>query len=217
MPRAAGTRLLTEPRFVGSFPRADVALDPPLAEVAFVGRSNVGKSSLLNAIVGARIAKTSGTPGKTRMLNVYAISGQSHVGARHAVPLQFGPMYLLDLPGYGYARARKADREAFRRLVHHALRRERLAGVVWLLDLRREPSPDDRAMQDLLAEGGCPVLAALTKADKLPQSQRRSRERDLRAILGVPEDQVVVTSARTGEGMAELREAIGSLISKATE
>ncbi len=217
MPRAAGTRLLTEPRFVGSFPRADVALDPPLAEVAFVGRSNVGKSSLLNAIVGARIAKTSGTPGKTRMLNVYAISGQSHVGARHAVPLQFGPMYLLDLPGYGYARAGKADRAAFRRLVHHALRRERLAGVVWLVDLRREPSPDDRAMQDLLAEGGCPVLAALTKADKLPQSQRRSRERDLRAILGVPEDQVVVTSARTGEGMAELREAIGSLISKATE
>ncbi len=220
MPRAAGTRLLTEPRFVGSFPRADVALDPPLAEVAFVGRSNVGKSSLLNAIVGARIAKTSGTPGKTRMLNVYAISGQSHVGARHAVPLQFGPMYLLDLPGYGYARAGKADRAAFRRLVHHALRRERLAGVVWLVDLRREPSPDDRAMQDLLAEGGCPVLAALTKADKLPQSkadklpqsQRRSRERDLRAILGVPEDQVVVTSARTGEGMAELREAIAGLI-----
>jgi len=126
-------------------------------------------------------------------------------------------MYLLDLPGYGYARAGKADRAAFRRLVHHALRRERLAGVVWLVDLRREPSPDDRAMQDLLAEGGCPVLAALTKADKLPQSQRRSRERDLRAILGVPEDQVVVTSARTGEGMAELREAIGSLISKATE
>jgi GTP-binding protein len=99
--------------------------------------------------------------------------------------------------------------------VHHALRRERLAGVVWLLDLRREPSPDDHAMQDLLAEGGCPVLAALTKADKLPQAQRRSRERELRATLGVPEDQVIVTSARTGEGVAELREAIGALVKDA--
>jgi GTP-binding protein len=167
--------------------------------VAFVGRSNVGKSSLLNAIVGARIAKVSGTPGKTRMLNVFLISGPG------------APYYMLDLPGYGYSRASKADRTSFRRLVQHALRRERLAGVVWLLDLRREPSPDDRAMQDLLAEGGCPVLAALTKADKLPLAPRRNRERELRAILGVPEDQVIVTSARTGEGVADLREAIAGL------
>ncbi len=164
--------------------------------MAFVGRSNVGKSSLLNALVGQRVAKISATPGKTRMLNVYAVSGA----------------YFLDLPGYGYSRASKADRVSFRRLVDHALRREGLAGVVWLLDLRREPSPDDRAMQDLLAEGGCPVLAALTKGDKLPQGQRRSRERELRADLDVPEDQIIVTSARTGEGVAELREAIGTLL-----
>lgn len=203
---------------MGSFPRADVSLDPPHPEVAFVGRSNVGKSSLLNALTGTRIAKVSGTPGKTRMLNVYAVAaldtvpGQAQVGARHAVPLHSAPMYLLDLPGYGYSRASKADRAGFRRLVHYALRRERLAGVVWLLDLRREPSADDRAMQDLLAEGGCPVLAALTKGDKLPQGERRSRERELRATLGAPEDQIIVTSARTGEGVAELREAIMGLI-----
>src|SRR6266540_5486478 len=119
-------RSLTDPRFIGSFPRADVLLDPSLPEVAFVGRSNVGKSSLLNALVGQRVAKISATPGKTRMLNVYAVSGA----------------YFLDLPGYGYSRASKADRVSFRRLVDHALRREGLAGVVWLLDLRREPSPD---------------------------------------------------------------------------
>jgi len=123
----------------------------------------------------------------------------------------------LDLPGYGYARASKTDRVSFRRLVHHALRRERLAGVVWLLDLRREPSPDDREMQDLLAEGGSRVLATLTKGDKVPPGERHRRERDLRAILGVPEDQIIVTSARSGEGVAELREAIAGLVKGALE
>ncbi len=209
---------------MGSFPRADVALDPPLPAVAFVGRSNVGKSSLLNALAGARVAKVSGTPGKTRMMNVFLVEGLGAggwgLGPRHPPgpsPQPLAPFYLLDLPGYGYARAGKADRASFQRLVQYALRRAGLAGVVWLLDLRREPSPDDRAMQDLLADGGCRVLAALTKADKLPKSQRATRERELRATLGVPEDQVIVTSARTGEGVEELRQAIEALVRGALE
>jgi GTP-binding protein len=189
-------RSLTDPIFRGSFPRADVALDPPLPEVAFVGRANAGKSSLLNALVGRRIAKVSGTPGKTRALNVF----------------QIGAAFFLDLPGYGYSRAGKADRIAFRRLVRHALGRERLAGVVWLLDIRHEPSADDRTMQDLLAERETRALAALTKGDKLPRGERRRRQEELRAALGLPEDQVIVTSARTGEGIPELREAIAGLI-----
>ncbi len=123
-----------------------MALDPPLPEVALIGRSNVGKSSLLNALVGRRIAKTSGTPGKTRALNVFLIGGA---------------YYFLDLPGYGYARAGKAQRAAFRGLLKHALLRQRLRGVVWLLDIRHPPSTDDRAMQDVLVEGETHVLAAL--------------------------------------------------------
>ena len=190
-------RSLTDPKYIGSFPRADTQLDPPLPEVAFLGRSNVGKSSLLNALVGRRIAKTSRTPGKTRALNVFLIEG-SH--------------YFLDLPGYGYARAGKAQRAAFRGLLKHALLREQLRGVVWLLDIRHLPSVDDRVMQDALAEGAMHVLAALTKGDKLSREQRRIRERDLRGELELPEDQVLVTSARTGEGIAELREAIAGLI-----
>jgi len=190
-------RSLTDPQYIGSFPRADTQLDPPLPEVAFLGRSNVGKSSLLNALVGRRIAKTSRTPGKTRALNVYLIE-RSH--------------YFLDLPGYGYARAGKAQRAAFRGLLKHALLREQLRGVVWLLDIRHPPSVDDRVMQDVLAEGAMHVLAALTKGDKLSREQRRIRERDLRGELELPEDQVLVTSARTGEGIAELREAIAGLI-----
>jgi GTP-binding protein len=170
-----------------------------------LGRSNVGKSSLLNALVGRRIAKTSGTPGKTRALNVFLIPDWStEQGAKS--------LYFLDLPGYGYARAGKAQRAAFRGLLKHALVRERLRGVVWLLDIRHPPSVDDRAMQDVLVEGGTFVLAALTKSDKLSQAERRTRERDLRDELGLPEDQIVVTSAVTGDGMVELREAITGLI-----
>src|SRR5467141_2993657 len=191
-------RSLSDPRYIGSFPRADVLLDPQLPEVAFGGRSNVGKSSLLNALVGRRIAKISGTPGKTRALNVFLID-DSH--------------YFLDLPGYGYARAGKAQRAAFRGLVKHALRRERLRGVVWLLDIRHSLSADDQAMQDALADDETRVLAAITKGDKLSSGKRSTRERELREELALPEDQVVVTSAKTGEGIADLKQAIAGLIS----
>ena len=214
---------MLRPSYVGSFPRADVLLDPPLPEVAFVGRSNVGKSSLLNALVGRRIAKTSGTPGKTRALNVFLIdmgSGEWGVepsGSHRNEPLPTPhSLYFLDLPGYGYARASKSERTAFRGLVKHALQRERLRGVVWLLDIRHPPSSDDQAMQNVLVEGETHVLAALTKGDKLSAGQRRARERELRDELGLPEDQVVVTSARTGEGIVELREAIAGLLNEAT-
>ena len=143
-----------------------------------------------------RIAKVSGTPGKTRALNVFRVDRA----------------YFLDLPGYGYARAGKADRAAFGRLVRHALARERLAGTVWLLDIRHEPSAGDLTMQDLLAERETRVLAALTKGDKLSRELARARAQQLRTRLALPEDQIIVTSTRTGEGIPELREAIAGLI-----
>ena len=206
-------RSLIDPRYIGSFPRADAPLDPPLPEVAFIGRSNVGKSSLLNALVGRRIAKTSGTPGKTRALNVFRVDmGRGEKGeVSEPLPSPLS-LYFLDLPGYGYARAGKEQRADFRRLLRYALDRERLRGVVWLLDIRHPPSVDDRTMQDTLAEGERHVLAALTKGDKLSTAQRRDRERELREELGLPADQVIVTSAKTGEGIGELREAIEELV-----
>jgi GTP-binding protein len=154
----------------------------------------------------------SGAPGKTRTLNVFEVRAWRGVGAQHAAPLPDAPCYLLDLPGYGWARASKAERAAFAGLVRDALARPRLAGAVWLLDIRREPSPDDRAMQDALARHDTRVLAAFTKGDKLPRGRRLMRERALREALGLDADQTIVTSAKTGDGIADLREAIGKLL-----
>lgn len=127
--------------------------------------------------------------------------------------MQLGtPLYLLDLPGYGYARASKGELTAFRGLLNHVVKRPRLLGVVWLLDIRRDLSVQDQAMQDTFAEAGTRVLAALTKSDKLPRGQRLARAALLLETVGVPADQLILTSARTGEGIPELREAVAGLI-----
>ena len=144
------------------------------------------------------------------MLNVYAV-GRWQMADPPTDPLPSAICYLLDLPGYGYARAGKAQRAGFRRLVHGVLRRPRLAGVVWLLDIRHDPSADDLAMQDALAAAAVPVLAALTKGDKLPKGQRARRLGALRERLALDLDQVLVTSARTRDGIADLRAAISGM------
>jgi GTP-binding protein len=180
--------------FVGSFPDPDVPLDPPLPEIAFVGRSNVGKSSLLNALTGkAGLARVSATPGKTTMVNVFRLPA----------------FYLVDLPGYGYARASQPERRRHRELLAHYLeKREGLAGVVWLLDLRHPPSRDDLAMQELLISANRATLAVFTKADKFSHAQRLARERELAAMLGLSTDQVQVVSSKSGLGIAELGQSI---------
>ena len=137
-------------------------------------------------------------------------------GPNRQVPLPTPhSLYFLDLPGYGYARASKADRTAFAGIVRHVLHRPKLAGVVWLLDIRHEPSEGDRSMQDLLASAGTRVLAAVTKGDKLSAAKRQAQEAALREALALDEDQVVVTSVRTGLGLPELRESIAMLAREA--
>ncbi len=180
--------------FVGSFPDPLVPLDPPLPEVALIGRSNVGKSSLLNALMDRPgLARVSGTPGKTTLLNAFRLP----------------TLYLIDLPGYGFARAGKAARAGYRRLITRYLgERSTLAGVVWLLDVRHRPSRDDREIQELLIASGRPVLAVLTKADKLTRSAREVRTQELAADLGLHDDQVQLTSSSSGQGIAELGQSI---------
>ena len=181
-------------QFIGSFPDSQVTVDPVLPEIAFIGRSNVGKSSLLNSLVGRPgLARVSGSPGKTTLLNFYRLPA----------------FYLVDLPGYGFAKASKGARAGYRKLVNEYLRtRAGLAGVVWLLDIRHQPSADDLAMQALLAESGRPVLVALTKADKLTRSGLPGRVRELTEALGLQQDQVEVTSSQSSLGIADLASSI---------
>jgi GTP-binding protein len=182
--------------FVGSFPDPGVRVEPPLPEIAFIGRSNVGKSSLLNALVGRPgLARVSGSPGKTTLLNFYRLPDR----------------YLVDLPGYGFARASKSNRAGYRKLIVGYLRnRASLAGIIWLLDIRRDPSAEDREMQQLLSESGRPVLAVFTKIDKLTRSALALRTGELAQALQLEPDQIQLTSSHSGLGIPELATSIAN-------
>src|SRR4051812_17261204 len=170
-----------------------------LPEVAFAGRSNVGKSSLLNTLVRRKsFARVSRTPGRTREINFFRINNA---------------FVLVDLPGYGYARISKERKAEWRPMIDSYLRRTtQLRGIVQLLDIRREPSEDDRAMLDFLAELEVPTIVALTKADKLSKSGAREQATSIARSLALDADQVIPFSAHTGEGRVELLEAIMDLV-----
>lgn len=174
---------------------------PPmtLPEVAFAGRSNVGKSSLLNALVRRRaIARVSRTPGRTREINFFEVNGE---------------FVLVDLPGYGYARVSKAARASWRPLIEGYLRQtQMLRGLVLLLDVRRDPSDDDRQMLGFLAERGLPVMVAITKIDKLTAGAAAQRVEEISAALGLDPEQVIPFSATTGAGRDELAAALVDLL-----
>ncbi|MDH3291981.1 MAG: ribosome biogenesis GTP-binding protein YihA/YsxC [Gemmatimonadota bacterium] len=192
-------RSLIPVKFVGSYPAVDFRLAPVRPEICFLGRSNVGKSSLINAFAGQKtLARTSRTPGKTRMCNVFDVDGR---------------FYLVDLPGYGYSRVGMAERQGMQALVQRYLtERQTLRGAVWLLDMRRDPSAEDHAVGELLAARGVPVLVAITKADKLARSHRQERLRTIGGAVGMPEDQCVLTSARTQSGIDDLRDSVFAFV-----
>jgi GTP-binding protein len=185
----------------------ETVLDLP--KVAFSGRSNVGKSSLVNRLLGrtrSPIARVSAQPGKTQEINFY----QVRTDARDFV--------LVDLPGYGYARVPAGMKEKWGQVIESYMRGPTPPhGVVQLIDLRHGPTPDDLRSVEFLAELGMPVLFALTKADKLKPSQRAAAVRGTLDALGAEAEQVIPCSARTGDGREELLEAISALLSLETE
>ena len=195
---------IREVEFAGAIGRPGQAPPADLRQVAIAGKSNVGKSSLVNAVVGRkRIARVSGTPGKTREINFYRINDR---------------FFLVDLPGYGFARAPEAVRNAWRKLVEDYLsHNDRLDGLVLLIDCRRGVQEADRQLLDYLSADEIPVLVVLTKMDKLNRSGRSKAVADLRKALEVPADQVVATSAQTGEGVDVLVESLLSLVDSNAE
>ena len=165
-------------------------------EVAFAGRSNVGKSSLLNKLLNRRgLAKTSGTPGKTQTINFFDVNSR---------------LYFVDLPGYGYAKVPKAIKAKWRRVMtNYLVRREPLRLVVHLLDVRHPPTDNDLDMLGLLEEAQKPTLIVATKLDKLKRGQRAPHLRQIRQALELDEDALVVPfSAVTGEGVRPVWDVI---------
>lgn len=167
---------------------------PPelLPEIAFVGKSNVGKSSLINALLGrSKLARTSSAPGKTRTVNFYEIDGQ---------------LLFVDLPGYGYAKVSKEEQARWGRVIESYLsKRETLRAVLLLVDIRHDPSADDRMMYDWLSYYRLPAVVVCTKSDKLSKGAAKASVMNIRKKLGAPAEQPVLAfSAETGAGRDEL-------------
>jgi len=187
-------------QFVGSF--YDYAQLPKdkRPQIAFAGRSNVGKSSLLNKITGhKKLAKVSRTPGKTRSLNFYLVNDR---------------FYFVDLPGYGYARVAKAERGRWAKLLEEYLylqRSERLIGLVILMDSRREPSELDHQLLSWLNERELPAIAIVTKADKLNRDKMNRRVKQIENEFGL---QAIPFSIITGVGKREIHQAVLDLVAE---
>lgn len=172
---------------------------PPAAccEIAVVGKSNVGKSSLINSLCNNhKLARTSQTPGKTRLINFFLLNRAFH---------------LVDLPGYGFARAGKEEQRIWSGLIEAYLGSGRVTHLFLLLDIRHAPTADDRQMYQWLLYYGVPFTLVATKSDKLARSRRQQAANAAAKALGAPPF-AIPFSAQTGEGRAALTERIGQIL-----
>ena len=181
-------------KFVASYGKASQIPPSTCPEVSFVGRSNVGKSSIMNKLFNRRgLVKVSSTPGKTANVNFFEADG----------------VHFVDLPGYGFAQRSKAERDRWARLIGDFFDSERSFNlVVSLVDIRHDPSKLDLQMIEFLRENEFNFIVCLTKADKLSKTKAARQAADIRKQLGVPANRVIVTSSETGLGIDELKAAI---------
>jgi GTP-binding protein len=172
---------------------------PELPEIAFAGRSNVGKSTLINTLVERKgLVRTSRTPGRTQLLNFFAINGE---------------MNLVDLPGYGYAQVPVAVKKAWGPMIRNFLeRRETLRAVVVLFDIRRVPREEDLQLLDWLEEFAIPTIPVITKSDKISRNQRAAQLKPIAAATGLELADFTLFSALTRDGRDEIWERIGDAL-----
>jgi len=190
--------------FVGSSRGSSPRPRPGLPEVAFAGRSNVGKSSLINTLARRKkLARTSGSPGHTRAINFFSINGR---------------YCFADLPGYGYAKVSKEERKRWRSMVEDYFReRDELKAVVVIMDIRRTPGDDEVGLIGFLTgEGITPVLVA-TKADKFGKQKRASELAKMARAFGIDAGAITLFSAKTGEGRDALWKKIRTLLDDAAK
>ena len=194
--------------FFASYGRFEQLPKPQKIEIAFAGRSNVGKSSLINRILGRRsLARVSSVPGKTQTINFYTLEN----------------IYLVDLPGYGYAKVAKTEKERWRELIggYFADAERDLALVFCLVDMRHPPTADDLTMINFLIDSELPFCVVLTKADKLKKTEREKRLEALKSELPMYEQLTVIPfSSVTEEGverMCSIIEEVSSDDGKAAE
>lgn len=194
---------ITSAEFVSSSTTLSACPPPRFPEYAFIGRSNVGKSSLINAITHKKgLAKTSSTPGKTQCINHFIINKEN------------SPWYLVDLPGYGYAKTSKKLRESWKGFIHtYIQKRESLLCVFVLLDSRHEPQENDLGFMRWLGTSGIPFAMVFTKTDKLSETAlRRNFDQYERKMLedwsSLP--QVIFSSGETGRGTEDILQLVAS-------
>lgn len=192
--------IIKQADFVTSVMQLKQLPEPTLPEIALAGRSNVGKSSLINKMLNRKsIARISATPGKTQMLNYYDINSE---------------LYFVDCPGYGYAKVSQTQRQHWGALVeNYLLERTSLELVLQLIDVRHPPTKDDIAMFGWLVSNGLPVCVVATKADKIPRSKWNRHTKVIRDLLGMSDAfPLVLFSSETGQGREQLWMIIESSI-----
>lgn len=192
--------------FCGSFAQLEKMPKDGLPEIAFIGRSNVGKSSLINNMCNRKIAKTSSTPGKTQLINFFKINKK---------------FYLVDLPGYGYAKVAPEVKRKWETFIDIYLqRREFLKAVFLLLDIRREPNEHDRTLtswiKSLSRTSDLRSVYVLTKADKLGKSAIAKNKAEIAKSLFVSQHEMVVHSSVSGDGKKELLKCIDDILTPRT-
>lgn len=199
--------VITQGRYVASAVRKDQYPEKELTEIVFIGRSNVGKSSLINSLTRVKnLARVSSQPGKTQTINFYEVGLKVDGGERQE-------FYLVDLPGYGYARTGKASRKLWAKFIEeYLLHSPRLSFVCQLIDIRHEPMASDVEMFQWLVKNGLPVLLIATKSDKVGKSQQQKQIAAIKRAVGVPEVSVLPYSSLKNEGRSFLLDVMADAL-----